>query len=108
MKLPPKRSECCGGSEVREKSDREESVGPCASISISPIRFVANVYIRKAWYLPENPTGINSIPALFKNPMRYLSGVKIQPPKKPFRNLAKISSFERSPMSFEIFLDQVR
>lgn len=32
--------------------------------------------------------------------MRYLSGVKIQPPKNPLRNLAKISSSERFPMSF--------
>jgi len=42
---------------------------------------------------------MNFLPIPFKDAMRILSGVKTQPPKNPFKNLAKISSSEKLPIS---------
>jgi len=49
---------------------------------------------------PSKLINTNFLPNISKPLIKYLSGMKTHPPKKPFTNLAKISSSVKLPTSF--------
>jgi len=88
MKFPPKRRVCGGGKVVRESWDGDWIVGPIG-------------------FTVEYPTGMNGNPIPLNVAISVISGVKIHPPKKPFRNLARTSSSDRPLISaFERMIER--
>jgi len=93
MKLPPKTGVWRGGRTSR-LNFANTGIGSRFLIPIQNKLKIKTLRISKD-HLPEKPTGSIAAPKKLTMPITVLSGVMIHPPRKPFVNLARISSSER-------------